>query len=193
MIMGSWQGSPEGQGMSGPENANIKVFVNKRLRPIRLAFLVPVSSPSALRTALEIASSVWGGRFCALLPVFGRTPKSWADPPFKPPAARVILRGYIKAFEPDFVVNLTSQSYTEEALGLDGEDRIISLDKLFDETKSEVAAYGVGLGAILDSLYSKIFRFQLRHPPNVDLARHRRRATRALPWCLLRYAARGRR
>jgi hypothetical protein len=157
-----------------PENTNIKVSVNKRLRPIRLAFLVPVSSQTALRSALEIASSIWGGRFCCLIPIFGRTPKSWDDPPLRAPAAKVILRGYIQAFEPDFVVNLTGKNYTEDALGLDGEDgaispRVISADRLFDETKSEVASYGISLGAVIDSLYAKTFRFQLRHPPKAIL------------------------
>src|SRR6266446_2362017 len=97
-----------------PVNTNIKVSVNKRLRPIRLAFLVPVSSQTALRSALEIASSIWGGQFYCLVPVFGQTPKSWDDAPLKAPTAKVILRGYIKAFEPDFVVNLTGKNYTEE-------------------------------------------------------------------------------
>jgi hypothetical protein len=41
-----------------------------KLRPLRLAFLVPPYDETAILTAIETSSFLWGGAFNPILPVF---------------------------------------------------------------------------------------------------------------------------
>jgi hypothetical protein len=66
------------------------------------------------------------------VPVYGRISKAWADTLLECLAANALLRGQ-KAFEPDFVLNLTQRSFTGKELELDGDERIVTPEKIFDE------------------------------------------------------------
>lgn len=67
--------------------------VHRRLRPVRLAFLVRPNDATALRTVIEINTCLWGGPFNGIIPVFRRTPRWWADQAPRSWSASEILRG----------------------------------------------------------------------------------------------------
>ena len=77
-----------------------KIVVRRRVRPIRLGFLVDAQSPEQILAAIQANTIAWGGRYNPIIPVFGRTPRAWRTPR----TAHDIVRGMLAAFEPDFVV-----------------------------------------------------------------------------------------
>src|ERR1700728_4417610 len=76
------------------------VGVHRRVRPLRFAFLINHRNSEELRKAIQINTVLWGGMFNPIVEVFKRTPRSWGTTR----RANDIIRGYLDAFEPDFVV-----------------------------------------------------------------------------------------
>ncbi|MGD0680040.1 MAG: hypothetical protein ABSC94_32045 [Polyangiaceae bacterium] len=76
------------------------VSIRRRVRPLRFAFLVDHRDPSDLRVAIRVNTILWAGMFNSIVPIFKRTPASWRSPR----TAGEIVRGYLDAFEPDFII-----------------------------------------------------------------------------------------
>lgn len=98
----------------------INITLNRKVRPLRLAFLIDPPSRVQLMKAIQINTILWGGRFNPLIPVYRRTPRFWEERPFTPPKAKDIVTGYLRAFDPDFVVNMTDQPILPEGYEGDG-------------------------------------------------------------------------
>jgi hypothetical protein len=67
---------------------------------MRFAFLVSPNNTGEILSAIKTCTVLWGGMFNALVPVVERITKRWST-------ARTgseVVRGYLEAFEPDFVV-----------------------------------------------------------------------------------------
>ena len=79
-----------------------KITVAKKLRPIRLAFLINKEDKGTLREAFRINTCLWGGIYNSIIPFFQKTPKNWEDHRFRHPPASSILEGYMNSFDPDF-------------------------------------------------------------------------------------------
>jgi hypothetical protein len=137
-----------------------QITVSRRVRPVRLAFLVRPGSEADYLTAVEISTALWGGVYNAIIPVFQSTPAWWKDSPLPSPSAKQILDGYLQAFEPDYVVSnpeLASTPLIESLRRLSSADiQLVS--------GSGDSNYGVNVGHIYQHLYDSQFRFQLRHP-----------------------------
>ena len=143
--------------------ASHSVTIQRRLRPLRLAFLIQPSDTKSLRSILEINSCLWGGRYNAIIPVFGRTPTWRDDRRFSPPA-RDVLRGYVQAFEPDFIVAADARLAT----GLKVEkERILSLSDVLDSGRDEHVQFGLSVFNLYRDLYEREFQFVRRHPAKV--------------------------
>jgi hypothetical protein len=61
-------GTPERDTNMG--NIPQRITVHRRLRPLRLAFLVQPNDRKALSRVFEINTCLWGGRHNAIVPVF---------------------------------------------------------------------------------------------------------------------------
>src|SRR5581483_2860220 len=81
--------------------------IDLKVRPIRLAFLVNPNNTSSIREAIQISSSLWGGSYNPIVPVYKRMPSSWSDKPFRAPKAEKVVKGYLDAFDPDVLVDCT--------------------------------------------------------------------------------------
>ena len=81
-----------------------KITINKKLRPIRLAFLVTKEDKRTLREVFRINTCLWGGIYNPIIPFFRKTPRNWEDRRFRHPSALSILKGYLDSFDPDYVV-----------------------------------------------------------------------------------------
>ena len=138
-------------------------------RPLKFGFLVDPKRASSIRKAIELSSTFWGGTYNPLIPVYKRAPKNW-EKPFKPPKAVDIVRGYIKAFDPDILVQCTKTlpNYIND-LGLE----IVQSHELWetgDNPDKEVfPRYGIGIFEVLNHIYSEHFRYQEKYPPKIVL------------------------
>src|SRR5690242_3207409 len=82
-------------------------------RPLRLGLLVDLKDKTSLERAIEINSTVWGGFYNPLIPVFNKTPRAWVDKPFRAPKPADIFDGYRRAFDPDVLVNCVTTELPE--------------------------------------------------------------------------------
>ncbi len=146
-----------------------EVTIRRRLRPLRLAFLVEPTNRLMLMRVIEANTCVWGGRYNCIIPycraALRQGRKSWSRD--------AAVRGYIARFEPDFLVDLVG----EGKRFFDGE-RVIAENEVFDGSKGHIT-YGLNVNAILLHAYQHEYRFVRRHPvrsampaaaePEVDL------------------------
>lgn len=139
--------------------------IDLRLRPIKLAFLVLPSDKNFILQAIQINSFLWGGLFNPIIPIYRRTPKNWGDRLAGNIRGKDIVEGYIKAFDPDFVIPLGKLSPTDfQTLNktfIKPDDIISGMDD------NGTPRYGIGLFEILRHLYKNEFKFIRKNPLQV--------------------------
>lgn len=136
-------------------------------RPIRLAFLVDPNNAAQTREAIRLSSSLWGGAYFPILPLYTRMPASWQDPPLRPPKAKEVTLGYLDAFDPDVLVQLsgTVPDYVI-ARGL----RIIKSAEIWQpltRSRGYAPAYGIGIFDLLERVFDKYFKYKPKYPMRV--------------------------
>jgi hypothetical protein len=142
-------------------SARRTVSLQMRLRPLRLAFLVRPDDDDAIRAAIEVNTVRWGGQFNALVPVFRRTPSWWGDACGDRSPANSIVRGYIEAFEPDYVVE-TRKGLGE---GLDVEEGfLLSMEDVLSSERDDSVGFGISVMELYRHLYHREFQFVRRDP-----------------------------
>lgn len=142
-------------------SARRTVSLQMRLRPLRLAFLVRPDDAAAIRTAMEVNTIRWGGQFNALVPVFRRTPSWWDERARRSAPAKSIVRGYIEAFEPDYVVE------TRKGLGAGlaiEEGFLLSMADVLSPGRDEPVGFGISVMELYRHLYRREFQFVRRDP-----------------------------
>jgi hypothetical protein len=135
--------------------------IRLRLRPLRFAFLVQPSSTDQILKAIQINTCLWGGMFNAILPYYTRLPLTRHHAEQISVSARDYVRGYIEAFDPDFVIPLTDT--TPKSIGYDKE-RILAPGDILSPAAPHAAKYGVAATLLYRHLYKKEFRFVRRDP-----------------------------
>jgi hypothetical protein len=148
----------------------INVGLNRKVRPLRLAFMLDPSDRSQLLGALEINTILWGGRFNPMVPVYRRTPGQWEMKPFSRPTAKAILDGYLRAFDPDFVVDMTGRGICPDGYKSEGyrqKELLKPQDIVNLNDPDDPLSYGIDATEIYRHLYSKQFRFEQRDPVRV--------------------------
>jgi hypothetical protein len=143
----------------------MKGEIDLKLRPLKLAFLVSPGDSLGLARAIELNSTLWGGSYNPIIPTFERVPKSWRK---RKEAfgytGRKILRGYIEAFDPDFLVPLGKcKKLKFEEFGRE----VIDDKKIELSTRDWTPGYGVGVFEVLTGIYKKDFKFKRRYPIEV--------------------------
>ena len=141
-----------------------KITVDKRLRPIRLAFLVTKEDKETLREVFRINTCLWGGLYNLIIPFFKKSPKNWEDRRFKPPSASSIVKGYIDSFDPDYVVVKDKQLLTDSWFD---KERLLSFEEVFSIKSDDRISFGVDVSDLYWHLYDKEFKFERRHPIKV--------------------------
>jgi len=71
-----------------------------RVRPLRFAFVVEPKDKASLQRIFEVNSSLWGGVFNFIIPLFKQVPSRYREKYFKTPPAKAILKGLVEAFQP---------------------------------------------------------------------------------------------
>jgi len=140
------------------------VTVQRKLRPLRLAFLLRPDDRATLRKIFEINTCTWGGTFNGIIPVFKRRPPWWEDRLLRPPSATAIVRGYLDAFEPDYVV--TENAELTEGLELD-KNHVVLLSGILSADRGEPIRLGLSVSDLYRDLYKREFQFVRRTPLQV--------------------------
>ncbi len=149
-------------------NDSPSIQAERRARPVRLGLLVDPRSGDSVLRAVETATAVWGGRYCPMIPVFRTAPSAWLKnrSTRRRPSAREIAQGYLRLFEPDYLV--------ETVPGLGGalhfpKERVLSLNKVLEPGKG--VRHGVDAAELYGALYAKEYRFLRRDSQPVMLPR----------------------
>lgn len=141
-----------------------KITIVKKLRPIRLAFLVAKEDKRTLRDAFRINTCLWGGIYNPIIPFFRKTPKNWEDRRFRHPSASSILKGYLDSFDPDYVVVKDKEMLSDS---LFDKKRILLFEEVLTSKDDHPISYGVDVTDLYWHLYDKEFKFERRHPIKV--------------------------
>lgn len=136
--------------------------IDIKLRPIKLAFLVSPMDKGSLLQAIQINSFLWGGAFNPIIPFYRRTPKAWGDKFARNVTGEKIVEGYIKAFDPDFIVpigDINNDGYQVS------DEKIIQPNEIISGIEDDgTPRYGVGIFEILRHLYKKEMKFIRKEP-----------------------------
>jgi len=141
-----------------------KITIDKKLRPIRFAFLVKKDDNRTLREVFKINTCLWGGVYNPIIPYFKKTPPNWEDRRFRHPPASSIIKGYLDSFDPDYLVVKDKQKI---AGSLFDKERLLSFDDVMNSKDEEPISYGVDVTDLYWHLYDKDFKFERRHPIKV--------------------------
>jgi hypothetical protein len=140
---------------------NIKL----KCRPLRLAFLIPPDK-AALRKAIQINSTLWGGTYNPIIPLYAQSPKAWRLYPGQKIAMKDRVAGYIRAFDPDILVDCTGGKLPTYVADLGRS--IISIDDIwsnfYSDQRDGAPRYGVGIFELMHGIYKEYFEVVRRFP-----------------------------
>lgn len=145
--------------------------INVKSRPLRLAFLIQPSDRETLKKVFQINSTIWGGTYNPVIPLYRQTPSHWKEYPKQRINWKEIALGYIQAFDPDIIVNCTSTPLPAYITHL--KKITIELDEIWKEFRAEDKSYSpkyaVGVFELLGDIFDKKFKHVRRFPYRVLL------------------------
>lgn len=120
---------------------------------------------------MRLATCMWGGALCPLIPVMKTLPRAWRNESFRKPTPLKVTRGYLRFFEPDVFVRTAPGQF--EAAGLvstdqyGGRSRYRDFSKLVRQQTNTTPALdlGVDMFNVYKHLYRTEFQFQKRRAP----------------------------
>jgi hypothetical protein len=137
-----------------------------RVRPLRFAFVVEPQDKAGLQRIFEANSSLWGGLFNFIIPLFKQVPARYREKYFKTIPAREMLKGLVEAFQPDYLVELKPGAAAAYGIAFP-DKRILAIEDLSARDERGRCKVGIDLRSICDDLYRTTFRFVQRHAPEV--------------------------
>ena len=157
------------------EHTQQPISIEINLRPVRIGFLVDPRDRKTISDVVRIASCLWGGTMCPLIPVMETAPGPWQqqDVPSPidsepPPTPEAITRGHLELFEPDVLVE-TAPDQLRRVISMGNvsisNKRRWTLSSLVRHESSWLGPYfdvGVGMDAIYEHLHRKEYQFKRR-------------------------------
>jgi hypothetical protein len=143
--------------------------IDIKVRPLKLALLVDPGSTQQIREAIRIASSLWGGMYFPIIPLYKRMPASWRDGVLKAPHVKDVTRGYIEAFDPDILVQFTANLPTYVT---DSQLKVINPQDIWANVGAGEDAepgFGIGVLDLLGDIYREWFKFKAKYPVKVTI------------------------
>src|ERR1039457_2148622 len=140
-----------------------------KTRPLRLAYLVDPNNSQQIREAIRLISSLWGGSYFPILALYKRMPPTWADKPFKRQLAESVIFGYLEAFDPDVLVQLSKG--VPPFVTASGR-KTIKGSEIWDVLESHgslAPRFGIGIFELLEDVFEKYFRYKAKYPVRVVL------------------------
>ena len=139
------------------------------LRPVRIGFFVDPMDRRRLSDVLRIATCLWGGALCPLIPVMGRVPAAWRKALHHRSSPIKVTQGYLRFFEPDVFVETAAGQFdraglnTSRAFG--GRKRFMQLDEIIGREINAAPRFEVGVDmfSVYAHLYRSGLQYQQRH------------------------------
>jgi hypothetical protein len=140
--------------------------IDTKVRPIKLAYLVEPDSAEQVRNAIRLSSSLWGGMYFPILPLYKRMPATWRDKPLKAPPAKNVILGYLEAFDPDILVQLSGS--VPDFIAKAGVE-IIRPEEIWGSLNegSLSPQFGIGIFELLSDVFDKYFKYKRKYPVKV--------------------------
>jgi hypothetical protein len=142
--------------------------VTVKTRPLKLAYLVDPNSGRQVREAFRLSSTLWGGAYFPIITLYKlRMPNTWRDKPLKTPSPKDVILGYLEAFDPDILVQLSRavpSFITDTGLKIIKPEEIWSR---FQEDKSLSPQFGIGIFELLSDVFAEHFRYKAKYPIRV--------------------------
>ncbi len=117
---------------------------------------------------MQISSSLWGGCFNPMIPIYKAAPRGWDIRPLKTPSARSLIMGYIEAYDPDILIECTTRvpQYVRD-LKLE----IVPLHSIWGPLETPendwTPKYGIGIFELLSKIFDEHFRRVEASPPKL--------------------------
>ncbi|MFZ2188778.1 MAG: hypothetical protein WAV73_04415 [Candidatus Moraniibacteriota bacterium] len=137
-------------------------------RPVKMAFLADINKKADIREIIRLNSSLWGGSYNPIIPLFKKRPAYWSDKILKhQPSVKDIALGYVKAFDPDVVVYKGALPEYIKKLDL----VFVKLEDIWKElekgSEEFTPSVGVGIFELLNPIYDEYFKYKIRFPKKV--------------------------
>lgn len=116
---------------------------------------------------MRLATTMWGGRMCPIIPVTSRLPAHWRNGISRTPPLE-ISKGYLRFFEPDVLVQTQADQFERLGLGDDqalGKRRYHSLDQVVRREAGMEPQLDVGLN--MCSRYQHLFKTEFQFAKRV--------------------------
>lgn len=142
-----------------------QITVANRLRPVRFGFLVRPDRSQSLQRAFEVCTSLWGGKYNPMIPIFARVPRWWDRRGHHFDSASQITNGYLDFFEPDLLVE--TERGLAEGLGYSA-NRVLSIDDILPHGAGfDRSGHGQSVFNLFEHLHQTEFQFSRRHPHDI--------------------------
>jgi len=145
--------------------------IDVKARPLKLGFLVNPNRASQVRHAIQLASSMWGGMYFPIISIYGKIPRRWREDGMRTSKAQDVISGYVDAYDPDILVQVTSDvPHYIASLGI----RVIKPDEIWRTSargSRHLPRFGIGIFEILKEVFHEHFRFTSKYPVKVAFPR----------------------
>jgi len=143
--------------------------INIKARPLKMALLVDANSRQQVLAAIKLASSLWGGVYFPIVPLYKRTPRSWKRDTLKPPSAEAWVKGYLEAFDVDIIVQFSEKvpDYLKDL-----QLKVIKADDVWhkDSRTGEYSnSIGLGIQSLLNNIFEEHFKFKPKYPIKISV------------------------
>lgn len=140
--------------------------IDVKTRPIRVGYLVDPNDAGQVRSAIRLSSTLWGGVFCPIVQLHKRMPATWRDKPLKAPPAESVVQGYLAAFDPDVLIQLSAtlpQYVTNRGI------EVIKPEDIWQPLKDKSLSpkFGIGIFELLNDIFDKYFKYKAKYPVKV--------------------------
>jgi len=132
-----------------------------------MAFFIKPTA-KALQSAMELNTSLWGGTYNPIIPLYANVPRHWKEYPRQRVIASERALGFIRAFDPDLLVNCTGGQLPPYITDLNSD--VIPIDEIWpQETWKDDGSpkFGVGIFELLNGIYREYFEQIRRFPKKI--------------------------
>jgi hypothetical protein len=139
--------------------------VEIKTRPLKLAYLIDPNNSKQVREAIRLSSSLWGGKYFPIIPLYKRMSVNCREKQHKIPTKDIVI-GYLEAFDPDILVQLSREvpKYIS-----DNRLRVIKPEDIwvFLGTGYPSPIFGLGIFELLDMIYKEYFKYIMKDPISI--------------------------
>jgi hypothetical protein len=137
----------------------MNITITQNLRPVKLACLILPNSKSSYLRALQICSSLWGGKHFPIIPIYKKFTEKYRSEYriyIKPPIE--FYRNTLKNFDPDFLVidEGIDRAYIK---GLNLNREIVSMVDVENSLANDESQYGISICEIIEKIKEKEFKY----------------------------------